>query len=199
MDDYHKRPSHHGLSDLLGDKMKDEKGYDITAKKCKSCWRDGMPAERDEEHPEECASCIKCRKLYLVRKDIIKDKDFKDEHTWHMYDFTDDDNIKHPILADEKIDSAWYLDNFISSHLRMVMRNRMHDYQKKKGVPSWKRGGTTQVWKKADSYRKGKKVSRKSPLVSACCFKIGDRMKGNDGWTYRVKLRKDGTNFWSKT
>ena len=30
MDDYHKRPSHHGLSELLGDKMEKEK-------KCKTC------------------------------------------------------------------------------------------------------------------------------------------------------------------
>ena len=46
--------------------------------------------------------------------------------------------------------------------------------------------------------RKGERDKRKSPLVSACSFNVGTKMKGNDGWTYTVRLRKDGTNFWSK-
>ena len=66
-----------------------------------------------------------------------------------------------------------------------------------KGIPYYKRH-TTKIWKNATSRRKGEIVSRKSPLVSACCFDLGTRMKGNDGWMYIVKLRKDNTHFWSK-
>ena len=56
MDDYHKRPSHHGLSDLLGDKMEEKE------KRCKPCKRDGMPTDEIE-----CARCEKTRKLYDIR------------------------------------------------------------------------------------------------------------------------------------
>ena len=73
----------------------------------------------------------------------------------------------------------------------------MNEYHNLKDVPYYKRH-TTKIWKNPTSRRKGDIVSRKSPLVSACCFELGTRMKGNDGWIYIVKLRKDNTHFWSK-
>jgi hypothetical protein len=197
MDDYHKKPEHHGLSELLGDKMKDEKGYDVTTKRCITCFREGMPSGEDER---ECNSCETTRGLYLIRKNIISSRKeaFGSEHEWHKYEFDAKTLDRFPELGAQGISSAWYLDNNITRHLRGIMRNRMNDYQDRKRTPMWKRGSRTKIWKKAFSYRKGERVDRKGPLVSACCFNIGDRMKGNDGWTYRVKLRKDGTNFWSK-
>jgi len=196
MDDYHKKPEHHGLSELLGDKMKDEKGYDVTAKRCTTCLREGMPSGEDER---ECASCETTRDLYMIRKNIISSREeaFGSEHEWHRYEFDAETLERFPELEKQGIESAWYLDNNITRSLRAIMRNRMNDYQDRKGTPRWK-SHRTKIWKKGFSYRKGERVDRKGPLVSACCFDIGDRMKGNDGWTYKVKLRKDGTNFWSK-
>ena len=188
MDEYHKRPSHHGLSDLLGDKMEEEK-----EKRCKTCKRDGMP-----EDEIECARCDKTRKLYNIRKDIAEWHDERyDGDRLDRFEFDDEVFDKWPYLKEQHMDGIWYLDHSIKRTLESILRDRMNSYNSAKGIPSW-RTSHTKIWKNSTSRRKGEIVSRKSPLVSACCFDIGTRMKGNDGWMYIVKLRKDNTHFWSK-
>ena len=147
---------------------------------------------------EECKTCFETRQLYEIRKELAE---------WHAERYGDDrlDRFEFneyvldrwPYLKDMSIDGMWYLDHTIKRNLDRILKYRMNDYQEGKGVPYWKRH-SSKVWKNSTSRRKGEVVSRKSPLVSACCFEVGTRMKGNDGWTYLVKLRKDGTNFWSK-
>jgi len=193
MDDYHKKPSHHGLSDLLGETMK--KGFEEeTARiKCKTCYRDGMPPDDDE-----CKRCVDTRHMYEIRKELSEwhDERYEGERL-DRFEFDDEVFDKWPYLKENHIDGMWYLDHTIKRNLEYTLKSRMSNYQESKGVPYWKRH-SSKVWKNATSRRKGEIVSRKSPLVSACCFDVGTRMKGNDGWTYFVKLRKDGTNFWSK-
>jgi len=193
MDDYHKKPSHHGLSDLLGETMK--KGFEEETEriKCKTCYRDGMPPDDDE-----CKRCIDTRQMYEIRKELSEwhDERYEGERL-DRYEFDDETYDKWPYLKENSIDGMWYLDHTIKRNLEYTLKSRMSSYQEGKGVPYWKRH-SSKVWKNATSRRKGEIVSRKSPLVSACCFDVGTRMKGNDGWTYLVKLRKDGTNFWSK-
>ena len=193
MDDYHKKPSHHGLSDLLGETMK--KGFEEETEriKCKTCYRDGMPPDDDE-----CKRCIDTRQMYEIRKELSEwhDERYEGERL-DRYEFDDETYDKWPYLKENNIDGMWYLDHTIKRNLEYTLKSRMSSYQEGKGVPYWKRH-SSKVWKNATSRRKGEIVSRKSPLVSACCFDVGTRMKGNDGWTYFVKLRKDGTNFWSK-
>jgi len=189
MDDYHKEPSHHGLSDLLGEKMEEETLRRI----CKTCHRDGLPSEA-----EECSSCDNMRALYDIRKELAEwhAEKYGDERL-DRFEFDEETLDRWPYLKEHHVDSMWYLDHSIKRGLDRILSSRMNHYQEGKGVPYWKRS-TTKVWKNGTSRRKGEVVSRKSPLVSACCFDVGTRMKGNDGWTYFVKLRKDGTNFWSK-
>jgi len=193
MDDYHKMPAHHGLRELLGEKMK--KGFDEeTARiKCKTCYRDGIPPDDDE-----CKRCVDTRHMYEIRKELSEwhDERYEGERL-DRYEFDDETYDKWPYLKENHIDGMWYLDHTIKRNLEYTLKSRMSSYQEGKGVPYWKRH-SSKVWKNATSRRKGEIVSRKSPLVSACCFDVGTRMKGNDGWTYLVKLRKDGTNFWSK-
>lgn len=193
MDDYHKMPAHHGLRDLLGEKMK--KGFDEETEriKCKTCYRDGMPPDDDE-----CKRCIDTRQMYEIRKELSEwhDERYEGERL-DRYEFDDETYDKWPYLKENSIDGMWYLDHTIKRNLEYTLKARLSSYQEGKGVPYWKRH-TTKVWKNATSRRKGELVSRKSPLVSACCFDVGTKMKGNDGWTYLVKLRKDGTNFWSR-
>ena len=55
MDKYHKMPAHHGLRDLLGEKMDEEETERI---KCKTCYREGMPTDA-----EECKRCMDTKKL----------------------------------------------------------------------------------------------------------------------------------------
>ena len=194
MDDYHKMPVHHGLRDLLGEKMEEEE-----EKRCKTCKRDGMPSDGTEE----CGRSDKVRQLYQIRKEIAE---------WHAeryriglegddrldrFEFDDEVLDRWPYLKEQHMDGMWYLDHSIKRALDGILRDKMSDYQRLKGIPYYKRH-TTKIWKNATSRRKGEIVSRKSPLVSACCFDLGTRMKGNDGWTYYVKLRKDNTHFWSK-
>ena len=189
MDKYHKMPAHHGLRDLLGDKMEEE-----TARiKCKTCQRDGMPPDE-----EECKTCFETRQLYHIREEVAEWHNDKYEgERLDRFEFDDEVFDKWPYLKDRSVDGMWYLDHTIKRNLDRILRHRMSDYQESKGVPYWKRSNT-KIWKNSTSRRKGEVVSRKSPLVSACCFDVGTRMKGNDGWTYTVRLRKDGTNFWSK-
>ena len=193
MDDYHKKPSHHGLSDLLGETMK--KGFEEETEriKCKTCYRDGMPPDDDE-----CKRCIDTRQMYEIRKELSEwhDERYEGERL-DRYEFDDETYDKWPYLKENNIDGMWYLDRTIKRNLEFTLKSRMSSYQDSKGIPYWKKH-TTKVWKNSTSKRKGEIVSRKSPLVSACCFDVGTRMKGNDGWVYIVKLRKDGTNFWSK-
>ena len=193
MDDYHKKPSHHGLSDLLGETMK--KGFEEETEriKCKTCYRDGMPPDDDE-----CKRCIDTRQMYEIRKELSEwhDERYEGERL-DRYEFDDETYDKWPYLKENSIDGMWYLDHTIKRNLEYTLKARLSSYQEGKGVPYWKRH-TTKVWKNSTSKRKGEIVSRKSPLVSACCFDIGTRMKGNDGWMYIVKLRKDNTHFWSK-
>ncbi len=193
MDDYHKMPAHHGLRDLLGDKMEEEK--DITARLiCKTCKRDGMP----DDGSEECRRCVKTRKLYEIRKELAEWHDERyDGDRLDRFEFDDEVFDKWPYLKEERMDGMWYLDHSIKRNLDHTLRCRMRAYQESKGVPHWKRT-STKIWKNSTSRRKGELVSRKSPLVSACCYDIGTPMKGNDGWIYIVKLRKDNTHFWSK-
>jgi len=191
MDDYHKRPSHHGLSDLLGDilgeKMEEEE------KRCKTCKRDGMP-----EDEIECARCDKTRKLYDIRKEIAEWHDERYEgDRLDRFEFDAEVLDRWPYLKEQRMDGMWYLDHSIKRALDGILRDKMNSYHRASGIPSWKRSNT-KIWKNSTSRRKGEIVSRKSPLVSACCFDIGTRMKGNDGWMYIVKLRKDNTHFWSK-
>jgi len=197
MDDYHKMPAHHGLRDLMkdfdlpeiakGDKMEEKE------KRCKTCKRDGMPPDDDE-----CKRCVDTRHMYEIRKELSEwhDERYEGERL-DRFEFDDEVFDKWPYLKDNHIDGMWYLDHTIKRNLEYTLKSRMSSYQESKGVPYWKRH-SSKVWKNATSRRKGEIVSRKSPLVSACCFDVGTRMKGNDGWTYFVKLRKDGTNFWSK-
>ena len=190
MDKYHKMPAHHGLRDLLGDKIMEEETARI---KCKSCKRDGMPPDE-----EECKMCIETRQLYDIRKELAE---------WHddryggerldRFEFDEEVYDRWPYLKEQHIDGMWYLDHTIKRNLESTLKCRMNNYQEERSIPYWRRTNT-KIWKNATSRRKGEIVSRKSPLVSACCFDGGTRMKGNDGWTYTVKLRKDGTNFWSK-
>ena len=193
MDDYHKKPSHHGLSDLLGETMK--KGFEEETEriKCKTCYRDGMPPDDDE-----CKRCIDTRQMYEIRKELSEwhDERYEGERL-DRYEFDDETYDKWPYLKENNIDGMWYLDRTIKRNLEFTLKSRMSSYQDSKGIPYWKKH-TTKVWKNSTSKRKGEIVSRKSPLVSACCFDVGTRMRGNDGWIYLVKLRKDGTNFWSK-
>ena len=193
MDDYHKMPAHHGLRELLGETMK--KGFDEeTARiKCKTCYRDGIPPDDDE-----CKRCVDTRHMYEIRKELSEwhDERYEGERL-DRYEFDDETYDKWPYLKENNIDGMWYLDRTIKRNLEFTLKSRMSSYQDSKGIPYWKKH-TTKVWKNSTSKRKGEIVSRKSPLVSACCFDVGTRMKGNDGWVYIVKLRKDGTNFWSK-
>ena len=192
MDDYHKKPSHHGLRDLLGDKMEEEK--ETVRLICKTCKRDGMP----DDGSEECRRCVKTRKLYEIRKELAEWHDERyDGDRLDRFEFDDEVFDKWPYLKEEHMDGMWYLDHSIKRNLDHTLRCRMRAYQESKGVPHWKRT-STKIWKNSTSRRKGELVSRKSPLVSACCYDIGTPMKGNDGWIYIVKLRKDNTHFWSK-
>ena len=192
MDDYHKKPSHHGLRDLLGDKMEEEK--ETARLICKTCKRDGMP----DDGSEECRRCVKTRKLYEIRKELAEWHDeIYDGDRLDRFEFDDEVFDKWPYLKEEHMDGMWYLDHSIKRNLDHTLRCRMRAYQESKGVPHWKRT-STKIWKNSTSRRKGELVSRKSPLVSACCYDIGTLMKGNDGWIYIVKLRKDNTHFWSK-
>ena len=196
MDDYRKksilrmRLEHHGISDLLGDKMDEE-----TAKlRCKTCKRDGMPSDGTEE----CARCERTRKLYEIRKEMAEwhDERYGGERL-DRFDFDDEVFDKWPYLKEAHCDGMWYLDHTIKRDLDSILGNKLRYYQELKGVPYYRRSAT-RAWKKGTSMRKGERVDRKSPLVSACCFDIGTPMKGNDGWMYIVKLRKDNTHFWSK-
>ena len=191
MDEYHKMPAHHGLRDLFekdlkGDKMEEKE------KKCKTCKRDGIPSEETE-----CGRCEKIRQLYQIRKELAE---------WHderymgdrldRFEFDEEVYDRWPYLKEQHMDGMWYLDHSIKRGLDSILRDKMNEYQNSKDVPYYKRG-TTKIWKNPTSRRKGEIVSRKSPLVSACCFELGTRMKGNDGWMYIVKLRKDNTHLWS--
>ena len=190
MDKYHKMPAHHGLRDLLGEKMDEEETERI---KCKTCYREGMPTDDDE-----CKRCIDTKKLYDTRKELSE---------WHAekhgderldrFEFDDEVYDRWPYLKEQHIDGMWYLDHTIKRNLESTLKCRMNNYQEERSIPYWRRTNT-KIWKNATSRRKGEIVSRKSPLVSACCFQLGTRMKGNDGWMYIVKLRKDNTHFWSK-
>jgi hypothetical protein len=42
-----------------------------------------------------------------------------------------------------------------------------------------------------------KYMNRPSPAISATRMSIGTRARGNDGQVYVVKLRSNGTQFWS--
>jgi len=192
MDDYHKMPAHHGLRELLGEKMEEETKIKMEVK-CKSCYREGLPFDDDE-----CKRCMDTRQMYKIRKELSEwhDERYEGERL-DRYEFDDETYDKWPYLKENNIDGMWYLDRTIKRNLEFTLKSRMSSYQEGKGVPYWKRH-TTKVWKNSTSKRKGEIVSRKSPLVSACCFDVGTRMRGNDGWIYIVKLRKDGTNFWSK-
>jgi len=136
--------------------------------------------------------------MYEIRKELSEwhDERYEGERL-DRYEFDDETYDKWPYLKENNIDGMWYLDRTIKRNLEFTLKSRMSSYQDSKGIPYWKKH-TTKVWKNSTSKRKGEIVSRKSPLVSACCFDVGTRMKGNDGWVYIVKLRKDGTNFWSK-
>jgi len=193
MDDYHKMPAHHGLRDLLGEKMEEETKIKMEVK-CKTCYRGGIPPDDDE-----CKRCADTRQMYEIRKELSEyhiEKYGADERI-DRFEFDEEVFDRWPYLKENHLDGMWYLDHTIKRNLEYTLKARLSSYQEGKGVPYWKRG-STKVWKNATSRRKGELVSRKSPLVSACCFNVGTRMKGNDGWMYIVKLRKDGTNFWSK-
>ena len=190
MDDYHKKPSHHGLRDLLGEKMDEEETKRI---KCKTCYREGMPTDA-----EECKRCMDTKKLYDIRKELAEwHAEIYSDERLDRYEFNDEVFDRWPYLKEQHIDGMWYLDHTIKRNLDSTLKNRMNNYLEERSIPYWKRS-KTKIWKNATSRRKGEIVSRKSPLISACCFQLGTRMKGNDGWMYIVKLRKDNTHFWSK-
>ena len=84
MDDYHKMTAHHGLRDLLGDKIMKEETERI---KCKTCYRDGIPSDE-----EECKRCVDTRQLYEIRKDIAE---------WHAEIYIGDDRLDRFEFDDE--------------------------------------------------------------------------------------------------
>ena len=142
---------------------------------------------------EVCDNCRDMNEHFQIYRMLITEGviDPDKKHEW--VDFTDEQMKQYPLLEKKGIHGEWQLQSQIERQLDRAMNGRNREYKIKTGKPLYSR--STQIFKRDDK-------KRKAPLISATCFKIGDMMPGckrmGNSASYIVKVRKDGTHFWSK-
>ena len=163
------------------------------AKICKVCkyTEDDYSVEITEG--EVCDNCRNMNELFQVYRQLTAEGVINPDakHEWH--DFTEEEVEAYPLLEEKGIHGEWHLQSQIERQLDRVMNGRNRQYRLKTGKSLY--GSSTRIFKKDDK-------KRKAPLISATCFNIGDMMPGckrmGNRASYIVKVRKDGTHFWSK-
>ena len=163
------------------------------AKICKVCKHTEDDYSVEITEGEVCDNCRNLNEQFQVYRQLttegVIDPDVK--HEWH--DFTVEEIEKYPLLKERGIHGEWHLQSQIERQLDRVMNGRNRQYRIKTGKSLY--GSSTRIFKKDDT-------KRKALLVSATCFNIGDMMPGckrmGNRASYIVKVRKDGTHFWSK-